>query len=635
MKKKVKYLNFLIFFGFLLFSIVTYASEDIFNLLKEYEKAEAEKTKNETLGKVFVFTRRDLDILQINTLADLLRNIPIGYVSPNAFGVNQFVYSRLSPLGIVYAIRVYFDGHELSSIHTNSPFLTYDNFPLDNIEKAEVYISFSPSELSAENGLLIVKLYSKDPSKENAKVLKGIFDSRKSYSLSYSDAEQLSLETKYFLLVNTGELKFSKPYVKNNKLNRNQSRKHFYFKFNYIDTTVQLSLSDVKRGIWGGFSNDFSPDFGKMRSTDVFLVLSQKLLNDKSLKLLVSYDRQFRNYIEANLDYGLAYSPYILKYGYPVYINEDRIFTKYTFNMEKIFKKKDKNLKLNLIYSDYQQTVNLNKGIYKSGKTIIDYEPDYEEYMNFYSVVAAYSQKLKDNLKLSLEGKLSYFDMEDNGNFSTFDKKVGFIYHRGIHFFKILVSQININPSLILMESAKNKLKPMKNSYILFEDRINLKSYGKVSLVLSYARIKNLLRPTKSGVINDSNIYHGRLYYLDYTKDFDLFNFSIEGWINDVDIPEFSPKRGLNVKLYGEKENLDYFISLLYRAPYKVFGISVKDTYDLSLGTGYTFENGFSLKLKAENILNRSMKIVYYRPFAKGTYTSIDRRFLITLEKVF
>ena len=614
------------------------AQNKISKLLKEYEKAEIQKTVDKTLGKVYVFSREDIERLQLNTVADLLKLLPIGTVYPNGFGVIQWDITTEKTSHIQTSVRIYLDGHELSSIHTLSPFLTYDEFPLDNIQKAEIYFSNSINELSTENGAIIVKLYSKDPKKENIALIKGLMDSKNGYSLSFSDARQLTRDFGYFVLFNKGEKNYDKISSKSNSLNRDQKRKHLYMKFNYIDTEIQISVSNVKRGIWGGFSPDFSPDFGKMSSTDVFFSISQKMLEDKSLKLVASYDWQRRNYLEQNSDFGVYFSKYVNQGKAPLYLDEEATFTKFNLYVLKEFKFKAHYFKVGIIHQNYEQNAEGKKFIYPPNNVIKDYEPKHEENDYFSSAFLKYQCIVNNNLSLFAEGKVSYYDWFHNKDKLVFDKKLGFIRKSNKLIFKGYLSESHMPLSLILLEAKKSSqnLKPLKIQTAYLEANYNISDSQKIGGFTAYTTIQNTLEPTPEGFVNGNKKYENYLFDINYSYNLENINVKTELWHTySANYSNFSPSTGADFIINGKIGNINYFTTFLYRNGFKYKNIKVDSSYDLSLGAGYEFKNGFSLKIKGENILNSSAETVYTTPVSSGTYKSFDRRFIITLEKVF
>jgi iron complex outermembrane receptor protein len=616
------------------FNISFSSSVSIEELLKEYEKAEALKTVSKNLGITVVFTRDDIEKLQLYTLADVLKLIPVGSYYVNNFGVGQFVFAGVDTQSINYQTRIYLNGHELSSINTSSPFLTYDYFPLDNIDKIEVYLTYGNSPLSAENGLLIIKMYSKDPKKENVSTLRTTFDTKNSYTFSFSDARQISPETSYFLMASVSDLKFEKQL---NNLNRNQRRKHFYLKLNYLDTSFQLSGSDVKRGLFAGFSPDFSPDYGGIRSTGIFASISQKMLDDKSLKILFSFDYQRRNYEESNTDYGVLFLPYVNnKNGIPIYLNDVRTFAKNTFNIEKTFKLDRHFLDINLIYQNYQQNAEGRKIIYPPNITVFNYEPKYVEESNFSSVYLDDTYKITSNLNFNLNVKYSYYSWSRNKDTGVLNFKSGFLYNYNRYSFRTYISRMYIPPPFIFIEMSDGNLKPVRHDNFFMEHSYSFKN-NKITFDFNYDETYDYIIPAAAGYENLKEKIKAFTYFIQYIHSFDNLDITAQGWINHVEnVREIlSPTKGANLILKGNISNVNYFTEVLYRDKFEAFGISVNSSVDLSAGFSYNFKDGTSVKLKGENLLNSSSKAIFITPVTKGTYNSLDRKIYITLEKFF
>jgi len=180
-------------------------SQDIEKLLREYEEASElyRKTRRESLGHVIVFKREDLERMQAYRLGDLLKSLRYFTLFNNRFGVMS-----LSEFG-AYAIipkyyRLYINDHEVSSLHTGSPFLVWENFPLDLIEHIEIYQAPGAIELGNEPAVVIIKIYTKDPRRENVSRIRTTAGSRKGYDLVFYRAEELDPDTSYIFLLSAG-----------------------------------------------------------------------------------------------------------------------------------------------------------------------------------------------------------------------------------------------------------------------------------------------------------------------------------------------------------------------------------------------------------------------------------------------
>ena len=116
---------------FLAFNITVFAEENFTSLLNAY-KVESDLshiTKRESAGIVDVYTRSDLERMQVKTLQDVLKTIPsIHYTRTQ----NNLV-SILEPTAAhssLSAVRLYINDHDMSSSSFGSAFLIWGELPI-------------------------------------------------------------------------------------------------------------------------------------------------------------------------------------------------------------------------------------------------------------------------------------------------------------------------------------------------------------------------------------------------------------------------------------------------------------------------------------------------------------------------
>ena len=98
---------------FILFTNMLF-SDTLESLLKEYEitSENSLKTVDEKLGNVFIYSQKDIRLMQYNTLDDILKELPVGILNKNRFG-----FSTLALTGSKNSsgfFRFFIDDHEIS-----------------------------------------------------------------------------------------------------------------------------------------------------------------------------------------------------------------------------------------------------------------------------------------------------------------------------------------------------------------------------------------------------------------------------------------------------------------------------------------------------------------------------------------
>ena len=89
----------------------------------------------------------------------------------------------------------------------------------------------------------------------------------------------------------------------------------------------------------------------------------------------------------------------------------------------------------------------------------------------------------------------------------------------------------------------------------------------------------------------------------------------------------------------GSYDQFDYFTSLLYKDGYTFSNFEVKDGFDVNAGTTYNYNKNLSFSLKAENLLDKSIKSLYAnRTNPVPSYFSLrdeERAFLLSMKWLF
>ena len=293
---------------FLLNSLVFAQSLD--NLLEEYQISSdlSNKTLDEKVGHLTVYTQQQLKQMQYNKLSDVLKELPILNLNNNIYGVkNLNIAGFNSPIST--STRIFINDHEVSSVHTLSPFLVWDSLPLDFINHIEVYTGDSSFSLGNEPGTTFVRVYTKSPSQENGNqlTLSSSTNDERYFGASHSEI----LQNKWSFLVYAGSQKVddNKEY-KNNTLHNDSSRQYFYSTIQKDNAKIDLAYAQLHKDNFIGLSKDAIPDDGDIKSKDYFASYSNTYLKDDSLKTIFSIDINERDYSEDNAQ-GILLTPVI------------------------------------------------------------------------------------------------------------------------------------------------------------------------------------------------------------------------------------------------------------------------------------------------------------------------------------
>ncbi|WP_457641535.1 TonB-dependent receptor plug domain-containing protein [Persephonella sp.] len=634
--KKIIYITIL--FIIFQFTEKIYAQQTLAELLKEYKEVAdyAQKTRIESLGHVIVFTREDIENMQAEKLSDLLHYLKVGWGVPNRFGVENLSFQGTST-GISTFVRLYINDHEVSSVHTGSPFLTYDNYPLDHIDHVEIYYASGAIRLGDEPATVIIKLYTQKPERENAVTLRGTVSNTKSYDTSFVDAREVKSYLSYLIMLNKGYFNYDTQYINDQPVYRNLWKSYLYLGLNYYRTFLELSFAKINRNIFQGLSLDGAPEEGKTKSLEYYISITQYLLNDKSLKLNLTLDGQNRKYYEKNKEGILI--PRIINWNntdtIPVEYREDIELHKYTLNLTKEFKSNNNLLLTGFTIKDKRYHINDRE--YKTSsyteKNVKFIEFDRETLLSFI-LEDQYNITDKNLIILSLKAD-KYFRKKEEDLFD-YMAKIGFItFFNRNWMIKTYLGRAYFAPTFLDFEMSTDKLKSSTTKSILAEIIYQNKNHY-VSIFGGYQKAYDPILPDPSrGIIVNGDKQ-------DYKAIAITYEYRINSYINlstgysrtDTSLrPYLLPKESGYIRVTGRKGKISYYTELIYRKSFNVRSIHIPDSYDLNGGISYLINDNFSLKIKGTNILNKGTRIpVIPLTGTSSTYDSMDRKYFISLE---
>jgi len=248
--------------------------QELAELIEKYEKAAelSRKTRKESLGHLILFTRKDLDRIQARRLSDVLKHLRLITISNNNFGIltlNDFGSYNQIPKNV----RLYINDHEVSSLHTGSPFLVWENFSLDNVDHIEIYQSPGAIELGNDPATLIIKIYTRSPERENANAVNLKGSSRSGYDGNFYSAVEVSPDFSYLFFVGTGRDGRKRFSLGGEEIRRDADYRYAFLGMYFENTTLELGYGFVRRGPFIGFASDGSAEAGYTEAQDGYLFL--------------------------------------------------------------------------------------------------------------------------------------------------------------------------------------------------------------------------------------------------------------------------------------------------------------------------------------------------------------------------
>ncbi|WP_457600640.1 TonB-dependent receptor plug domain-containing protein [Hydrogenivirga sp.] len=620
------------------------SAHEIGELLQKYKEASElyRKTRKESLGHLILFTREDIERMQARRLSDLLKALRFFTPATNRFGVftlNNYGGSQPIPRHI----RLYINDHEVSSLHTGSPFLVWENLPLDVVDHVEIYLGVGAIELGNDPATLIIKVYTKEPLKENASSLRAAGSSRKGYTGTFYSARELNSVFSYIFLI-TEDYDNRKDYIRGTQeLSRDGRYRYAFFGLYSESMKIELGYGYTKKAPFMGFAMDNVADRGYTKAEDVYLTMTVYPTEDKSLKFVLSLDNHRRKHYESNSS-GL-YIPLFMDFFNPLNnpkdFYENAFFNKATVYVSKEFNTRENNLLTALSYKLYNSDIDARRYTTLGGTV-----RDVGETVPF-NRQEIYSLILEDKLSINpgnlLIGGLKLDKYYRNGGFKDYEEfiaRLGYISVLNENLsLKGFVSRSYIPPFFYDTDASGGDLDTMKIPFSFTLESVLSLEKLRVSVGGGYVRVEDIFAPDSTGrITNLDRSVEVKNAFIDLQGVLNE-NHKVQAGYSTYIEPEVkvSPTSGGYLRVLSSFGKLDAFAELVYRKSFTFRNVRIEDGYDLSSGLSYHATDSFTVSLKGENLLGKSIDIPYLVPQTGGVvlYPVRERTLYISVEWVF
>ena len=609
----------------ILLFIILYTSVFATNLdylLEEYDTINQKslQTVDEKLGHVFIYSQKDIKLMQYHKLNDILKELPLLNLNKNRYGL-----SSLSLAGTKTTVsgffRVFINDHEVSSIYNQSAAVSWGELPLDFIDYVEIYYGESSFAFGNETGIYFIRLYTKKGVKENGSEINLKGSSKGSSSESFTNSRTFENGWSYLFYGNNQKVKETRTY-KNDKLLNNSTRRYLYLDLSNENTDINIAYTDLKKDIYMGMSHDAVPDDGEMITKDFFVDVTKYFLDDNSLKTNISYDVNNLDNKETNQE-GMSFFPVrgVKK------LDKDLRFTKVKASVTKSFEYKDNNFLAGVSVSEkkYTHGKNANNDFDKETINSLVFQDDY---------------KLTDNLILIGNAKFDTYKragfLED---FSEELYRIGAIYTPFENFgLKTFYTKTYFPPSFFDIE------------YAFLDKNLDIQKYKFYTVEAVYTTQKSKIGVTYHDVKIDDFIYLEPtigFMNIDHTIETSGYIFSYEYLFEDANKIQLNyytttlsetlnnASKGGYIKYMGEYDRFEYFTSVIYKNAYSYKNINVDASYDLSLGVSYNINKNLKVSLKGENLLDNSTESLYADSGKDFAFDDYERSATLSLKWIF
>ncbi|RXJ97491.1 TonB-dependent receptor [Malaciobacter molluscorum] len=642
-----------IFFIYFLLSNIIFA-QSLDDLLDKYEDVSNKslQTVDEKLGHVFIYSQKDIRLMQYKKLGDILKELPIMNYNQNRFG-----YSSLSLAGSKTTVsgffRFFINDHEISSPYNQSPFLGWGDIPLDFVDHIEVYYGDSSLALGNDTGIYFIRIYTKKAYNENGNELNLEFEKAGTKAQSFMHSQILENGWSYLAYFKNYDKNETQNYKKQD-LKNNENRKYAYFQLNKNKTNIDIGYVKGQKDNFMGLSSDVVPDSGKLKTEDFYINLTRKFLYDNSVKAKFAYSINYRDTKEKNKAMspmvGLSLLPVLefgptLPFSVPQKLDEKLKFTKIDVSLTKDFKYKNNDFIAGISFSKKNYDIKHRKTV-NFFNQVKEYDDAYNGFNEekTYSLFLENEYKLFDDLTFILNGKINKYERDTLIKDST-DKvyRVGFIYTPFENLgFKTFYTKTILPPTFYSVDFADKTTKTDLNSQkynIYTAEGVFTTENSKFRVIFNDVRITDFLYFTPVGFRNIEDEVHSKGLTFIYDYQFDENNkIVLNYYTTRLNQKLNNSSKGGYIKFFGEYGKISYFSSIIYRNSYRYLDTYVPSAYDLNMGITYNYTDDFSISLQGSNILDKSTQSLYKDGLINGSnfsYEDRQKNFMLSMKWVF
>ncbi len=621
---------------FLLASLLV-AQDDIDLLLDKLQKADdlSKKTIQESAGYVITYTREDLDRMKIKSLKELLERIPFLRYNEDANGLSDLVYIPFQPTR-KEQIRVYIDDKEVTDPLYGNGLQVFSEMDISYIDHIEIYMGAVSFTLGMEPSIAIIKLYTKEPSRENIDLIDLSYATYGTKDVTLLSAQELE-EFEYLLYLNHRNLHRQKVHYKSANLSRDKDFDTLFFKLKKGDIRFDFYVSRLKIDSFTGEAISLEPS---KAYNNVYSYYAGLYYKKDGLKAFVtaSYSNIW-HYVHSDILVGLLPSRrFPIPYKTHQFKSHDFLLDselsrqiQLTSKLDLLIGLKGRAKRFDFVKNSFDQL----------DKSDIPYDSE--------DIATAFLETkylLDQNNIFTFSLKYDkYYESGPIRNYIQHMVRVGYIYNTEDITTKLFAIQAKFKPSVLELieamgEGVELDMQKVRIYAIEWQKRFQK---SKLSLFATRLEDKNVvLRDLKSlKLMNNKKTLTFHNFDIRYKYEFDLFN-SIEAETFMV-IPDYG--NGMGNKLYGAHlvaynrvGDIDIYNSLVYRDWTRDDG----DGIDYSFTLSYSPLPSLRLYLKGINIFDTAIKTNYYgydlasRQLLKLPEISvIDRQIWVGLEYQF
>lgn len=416
------YMKYMFLFLFIFSNLLSaYTIDELLNLYKK-DNDLSKKTKTESLGHLTVYTRDEIERMQAYRLSDLLQSLHLFRYDENMFGMTD-VFHEDPAAYLSSMVKIYIDNHEITSAFTGNGLFTYGNIDLGFVDHVEVYEGTASTFVNTDPSLVTIKLYSKDPAREDGTHIQAYIGSRgyNHQNISYSSCDE---DLKYYIYASRTDANRKKYSHQNHDISRNFEDLHGLFTLEYKNISVNAEVLKHTKDAFLSYSMFATPQDSQMEYLMSRISTKISFLDDNSLTLSLSALR-FDENIDLNMD-GTRWTSDIKDFSLiDDNISGTSLDDTYDTKLEKTFFTDNNHL---IIGSQFRFKNLHDVKTYNRG--IKDEDPEFLD-SKILSLYIQNDYSINEQNILSLSGKINNYNNNSNRysheTFNTYQARAGYI----------------------------------------------------------------------------------------------------------------------------------------------------------------------------------------------------------------
>ncbi len=621
------------------------ARDSLETLLKGY-RSDADlsaKTKRESAGFIEIYTRDDLERMQIYHLRDILKSARFLQYDLNSFGMVDPL--QMNPL--LYSsdlIKIFVDDYEITSGYIGSGLQFYGNIDMGMFDHVEIYTGTPVLDVSTEPAAIVIKLYTKVPERENGAGLTLRAGDRGSKVGSLFSGTQYERWSYYAYVQGAGE-RFAHEKNRGFDISKDYRQNHAFFKIAKRKESLQAEYLWQRHDPFAGASMQVDPTGGSWRSK-MFRLSGSTTLFDDFLQADLSY-------IRSGLDIASSsVSPLWFQVALPQTIEPDS--NRIGFNLDgDLLTLKARH---SGVVGDHQLTAGgeyrYKNGDFKSFEINGRPSPMGSARFDIAGLFLEDHYRLTAASMATVSFKYNFYDFRRRQNgtsaaqhLNTWQGRLGYSRIDGPWSFKSFLIHTEVPPQLYMLIIQQMPMERYTFDTLSAEiSRRSGPSDWKYLLMLSRADNAegSILDQGAGANIQKNDVYIVNTSF-DYRYRFDRFSridFDIFWSHANKSYYNFGKNYvGSSLRLLNNFGRLDLFNEVIFRQGRG----EIENGFDYTFGIKYQLSRDMRLAFKGENLFNGAKKSAYVTldPFAANPKPGsvelpvLDRKLYLTLEWLF